>query len=440
MKIINRHILSRLTAWKDSPGRKPLIIRGARQVGKSFAVRVFAAQQFSHFHEFNFERTPDLKKVFEKDFDPRRILSELETFAKAPIDPTSALIFFDEIQECPGAILALRYFYEELPNSLIIGAGSLLEFALSSASVPVGRIQYDYLYPLSFGEFLAAIGEEQLAKKLPRFEQGSLSFEEGVHNDLLFQKLREYMIVGGMPEVVADYAKHNSFESVARIQDDINITFRDDVHKYTKGDKQVANLEKILASISRYIGQEITYTTLLPEDSYKRTKASLDLLERAQLISVVRSANPSGLPLGAEASSKHFKCILLDIGLGLRMAGTSAKDILTAKDLLATYEGRLAEQFVGQQLLAESRAASEGRNLYCWIRPEKNAKAEVDYLIVREGKIIPVEVKAGKRGRLRSLDQILKTYPNLKSGLCLQHTETLREEETCTFAPLFTIL
>lgn len=435
----DRKIEKRLLDWKESSSRKPLLIRGARQVGKSCTVRQFAKANYDQLVECNFEKYPQLKSIFQKDLDPKRILCELELFSKTRIEIGRTLLFFDEIQECPLALKGLRYFFEELPDLHLIAAGSLLEFIIGKVSWPVGRIEQSYLYPMSFSEFLEATGRQQLSCEIPQLKSANSSFMEAAMR-FLYEALHEYMIVGGMPEAVLEYVSHRSYARVAEVQDAIIKTFRDDVHKYSHGELQLSNLEQTMARVFRYTGDQIKYSTLHPDDNYKRTKRSLEVLERALLIHAIPSIHPSGLPLGAEASSKHFKCIFLDIGLGQRMAGLDPREILTGPDVLATYQGRLAEQFVGQQLLSESRVACEDRRLFCWIRTSKSSTAEVDYVIVREGEIIPVEVKAGKSGRLKSLQIFMRDFPRTERAICLQHRHDYHREGKVEFWPLFTCL
>ena len=418
---------------------KPLIIRGARQVGKTSTVRALAKACFENCVEINFEQELSLHKIFEPDLDAKRILREIETIKGIPISPEKTLLFLDEIQACPKAITSLRYFYEEIPTLRVIAAGSLLEFALGQASVPVGRVTYEYMYPLSFGEFLGALGEDKLIPSLPTLksiQQGNFSLPPAI-SEKLRSRLREYFVVGGMPEAVLRYIENGSFLSVNEVLDDLIQTFRDDTRKYTQGELQLSNVNLILERAFTYVGRQVKYTVIGQGDTIARTKHSLSLLEQAMLIHRVRSASPDGLPLGAGASEKFFRCIFLDIGLGQRLSGMNPKEILTSDNLLVTYHGALADQFVGQQLLAESSQASEGRSLYCWIRPEKSSTAEVDYLIAREGQIYPIEVKSGPSGRLKSLHLYLKTFGGC--GFCLQDTDKITKNDV-TFSPLYTVL
>ena len=440
MPVFTRKIDEKLLLWKNSPTRRPLILRGARQIGKSFAIRQFAKCHYERFFEVNFEQRPSYKKLFTKDLDPKRIIAELALLFGSSIRPGLDLIFFDEVQDCPEAITALRYFYEQAGDYHIVAAGSLLEFAMAKISVPVGRIDYEYMYPMCFSEFLAAINCVHLIPYLPTLAAAESFVATATAMELIYAALRDYFIVGGMPAVVATFVTTKSYIAVGVEQDNILRTFKDDIHKYAKGDLKVLNLEKLLESCLKHVGKQIKYTTLSTDTDIRRTKASVELLEKACLLSRVRSVNPNGLPLGAEASDKFFKLIFFDIGLGQRWAGYSQNDTIASENFLALYEGRLAEQFVGQQLLAESLSASEDRSLYCWIRPVKNSQAEVDYLIVRGGKIIAIEVKSGPAGRMKSLGVLQAQYPNIKQLICVQQSLVVQVSGGITFLPLFAIL
>lgn len=445
---LSRKISLKLDSWIKSNKRKPLILRGARQVGKTASVRELAKRHNIDLCEVNFERQPELKRAFQKTLDPISIVAELEVYTGQFIHPKQTLLFFDEIQECPEAITSLRYFYEEQPDYCVIAAGSLLEFALQETSVPVGRVSYEYMYPMCFSEFLDALGQAQLIPFLPHLSDYiSMSKEKkikpvpgAVHTELR-KALTKYFIVGGMPEVVTEYVQTKSFAAASKIQSMLLQTFRDDTRKYTTGNLQIENVSDVFTKIFKFTGKQIKYTEVgesSDSNTSRRTKKSLQLLEQAMLVKSVRSSNPTGIPLGAEASEKHIKYIFIDIGLGQSSCGLRVKDILTSENLLSTYRGMLAEQFVGQQLLVESLSASEDRELYCWIRPSRGSSAELDYLIVREGKIIPIEVKSGKSGRLKSLNMFLDTYGG--KGICLQDIDKVNTVGNITFMPLYTIL
>jgi uncharacterized protein len=436
---ITRKLESRLSEWAKKDDRRPLILRGARQVGKSSTVEVFGKGYFNQVHTINFERDKSLGEIFKRNLDPVRIIQELEVAVNSKINVGQDLLFFDEIQECPEAISSLRYFYEEMQKLHIISAGSLLEFSLGESSFPVGRVNYLFMYPLSFSEFLNATGRNNLIEYLPNLTTKTMASEFILTK--IYDALKEYFIVGGMPQAVDKFVDTKSYIDVRNIHEDILQSYKDDIPKYCTGEMQIANLSRTFDSVFKFVGTQINYTKLGNGDSSVRTKASLSLLEKALICHKVRTALPSALPLGAAASEKRFKELFLDIGLGQTAAGLPIENVLQSKNLLATYDGKLAEQFVGQQLLAESDIASEGKNIFCWIRAERSSSAEIDYLIVREGKIVPVEVKSGKSGSLKSLHLLLNQFStSVESGLCLQQSDKIGRVDKIEFMPLFTIL
>jgi predicted AAA+ superfamily ATPase len=241
-----------------------------------------------------------------------------------------------------------------------------------------------------------------------------------------------------MPKAVSTYKETGSFIEVSKIHDDLIQSYTDDIRKYAKGEKQLLNCGETFTRLFNQVGKQLKYTKLMVGEDVKRTKKSLQLLEQAMVVHIVKNVIPSGLPLGASANEKQFKIIFLDIGLGQRASGLNLSSYNSSDNLLSLYEGRLAEQFVGQQLLAESEGASENGKLYFWMRSEKSASAEVDYLIVRNGKIIPVEVKRGKSGSLKSLHLFLKTFGGI--GICLQDRDLCSHMQNLTFAPIYSIL
>ncbi|MEI8027634.1 MAG: DUF4143 domain-containing protein [Pseudomonadota bacterium] len=433
---IPRSVDERLKKWKISPNRCPLILRGARQVGKSAAVSHFGSE-FSKFVIFDFELNPELIMVFSGSLEPSHILMQLEVICGHSIVPGETLVFFDEIQECPRAINSLRYFKEKLPKLHIISAGSLLEFALSEISFPVGRVDYEFMFPLTFSEFLLGTGRDKLVPYLPEPIQ-SVKTPPLTMAKMLNAALQEYMVVGGMPEAVRVFAESRSLTETSKIQDRIVRSFRDDIPKYVKGDLQQANIANIFSRIPKFCGQQISYSKLHDDDP-KRNKNSLYLLKRAMLVHLAHATSPANLPLGAGDDEKTFKPLFLDIGLAQRICGRNSADILNEKDLVAAMDGQLAEQFVGQQLLANS-SGSESGQVYYWKRHAKSSSAEVDFLLARSGQVIPVEVKNGRSGSLKSLHLLLETYPKVKQAICLQNTDEITDAGKIRFAPLYSIL
>jgi len=426
---MERNITKSLLAWKEKINRKPLIVRGARQTGKSFSISAFGKSNFEGAtHILNFERRPDLHLVFEQNYEITRIISEIEILINKKITPGKDLLFFDEIQECPKAIVSLRYFYEELPELHIIAAGSLLEFAFKDIPFPVGRVQLLNMYPMSFYEFLKATGND-IAADLINGEPKQLS--ESVHN-MLNDEIRKYFFIGGMPECVKTYKETKSLAEVFEIQSDLINTFRQDFAKYA-GKSDSSCLNSVLFNVSQKVGDQIKYSELADGFSNPTIKKAFDLLETARLFKKVRAANPSGIPFGASAKEKKFKAVMLDIGLMANLNGINISKEYMKSDLLSVFRGAMAEQFVGQEILAATNT-----DLYYWAREASGSSAETDYLIEKQGKVIPVEVKSGKSGSLKSLHLLLKTYSNIEKSFVFSDANFGHlPDHKITFLPLY---
>ncbi|NQT94035.1 MAG: ATP-binding protein [Lentisphaerae bacterium] len=390
-----------LLAWKDRADRKPLIVRGARQVGKTYLVEAFGEEHFPSLLTVNLEQKEDLHSLFSR-MEPARIVQELSLYFNQPVEPGRTLLFFDEIQACPKAIACLRYFHEELPHLHVIAAGSLLDFALREFrhSMPVGRIEYLHLYPMSFQEFLVAMGEDAVAKHLDAYRVGD-ELGDAVHRKLR-DLLRTYFFVGGMPSAVAAYAERRDLLEVQRALASIATTLQDDFAKYGARAQQ-RNMRHVLRYVPRNIGRKLRYVNISREVRSADLRTALELLELSRIVTLVRHTSGNGIPLGAEASESHFKPLLMDIGLCNNLCGLSLPD---ASELLTVQEGGLAEQFVGQELRTSGQAFQE-HPLFYWHREQKNANAEVDYLRAHEDQIVPVEVRAGSSGSLKSLQVFL---------------------------------
>jgi len=426
---MERLITEKLLNWKGSPGQKPLIVRGARQTGKSYTITEFGTKYFEGtIHVINFEKRIDWHSVFDLNFDVTRIVGELEILTGRRIIPGKDLLFFDEIQECPNAIVSLRYFYEQMPDLHVIAAGSLLEFALGNIPFPVGRVQLVNMYPMSFYEFLMASGNEPAAKLI---RESPKELSENIHN-MLTGELKKYFFVGGMPECVNTYIETQSLKEVFDIQADLLSTFRQDFLKYTPR-MDTSCLNSVLAAIPQKIGQQIKYSTLADGYSNPTIKKAFELLETARLFKKVRTASPAGIPLGASASDKKFKAIMLDVGLLGSLLGVSRSIEYQKSGLLSVFQGAMAEQFVGQEMLASTNS-----DLFYWARDAKSSNAETDYLIEKQDKIIPIEVKSGKGGSLKSLHLLLETYPNVAEAYVFSDSNYGKiPEQKISFIPLY---
>ncbi|MBA4387087.1 MAG: nuclease [Verrucomicrobia bacterium] len=424
-----RNITKQLLAWKTQVRRKPLILRGARQVGKTWSVNDLGKNHFKgSVHVVDLEKHPEWHRVFEGDLVVNRMLSELEILLNARIVPGNDLLFIDEIQTCPRAITALRYFYEECPELHVIAAGSLLEFATRDISFPVGRVQFLNMAPLSFPEFLRATGKNGAADILA----SPPSRQPDTIHQMILDEVRNYMFVGGMPESVAAYAVSGRIRDAATVHVELADAYRQDFSKYSPhADKRC--LTAVFASVARSVGRQIKYSHLAEGFTHPTIKKAFDLLCLAQVIRRVPSASPAGLPLGGTASARNFKALMVDIGLMQHLCGMPMGAGYAQKDLLAIHEGAMAEQFVGQELTAAGHT-----ELHYWAREAKSSSAEVDFLVVVDGQIRPIEVKSGAAGRLRSLRLLMDTYQNCRTGYvlsCAPYAEL--PEQGLVFLPLY---
>lgn len=398
-----RDIETSLLEWKNHPSRKPLLLRGARQTGKTYVVEKFGKNNFQNFIAINFELEPDYIRCFDS-LDPKEIIKNIALLKRQVIEPHNTLFFLDEIQECPNAIRALRYFKEKSPEIGIIGAGSLLEFVLNDAEfrMPVGRIQSLYLKPLSFKEYLSAKGYQELRKFLEQVTWKD-SIAEPVHMQLL-HLIKEYMIVGGMPEVIKEYLLYEDWIKCQDIQTQLLQTYRNDFGKYAPRTNH-KYLQLLFEKAPGLIAETFKFVNVDPEVRSRDLKKALELLRDAGLIHVVYSTAASGLPLVSLINERKFKIIFLDIGLAMRTTGLQS-ELLFTDNVMLVNRGSLAEQFVGQEFVAYSPDNEESR-LYYWTHEKITSQSEVDYVISIDGHIIPVEVKAGATGKLKSLRRFM---------------------------------
>jgi predicted AAA+ superfamily ATPase len=421
-------IARRLLDWSESLRRKPLIIRGARQVGKTYSVRELGKERFDELAVIDLERNRRWHRIFAGDLDARRILTELRIVLDKRIEPGRTLLFLDEIQSCPRAIMALRYLHEEIPALHVIAAGSLLDFALTDISFPVGRVQFLDMHPLVFAEYLWAIGKHQAAEVVLS-EPGKVP--DTVHDSLL-EDLRDYFFVGGMPEAVLTYATSRSIHDSRTVHLELCESYRQDFARYAPRADPYC-LDAVFAATARQVGRQVKYTNLAEGYSGATIKRAFDLLVKARVVRKIPATSPSGLPLGAGASSRRFKVLMVDIGLMQHLRGLPTEIEHRRADLLKIHEGDMAEQFVGQEMVA-----SQGPDLYYWARQARSSTAEVDFLSLVGSSIVPVEVKSGPSGRLRSLHLLLEAYPNCERGYVFS-TAPYAElpEHKLTFIPLY---
>lgn len=407
-----RDITSVLVQWRNAAEHLPILLRGARQIGKTTVVEQFAKDCFAHFVNINFELEPDFAICFQT-LKPAEIIKQILLKVEIPIIPGKTLLFLDEIQACPNAIMALRYFKEQMPDLHVIGAGSLLEFALNEAefSMPVGRVQFLYMQPLSFYEYLKAKGRLNL---LDHLEKATLSQPPSLvaHNELL-KLVKEYLALGGMPAVLHHFLQYQDLLACQNLQTNLLATYRNDFGKYAQLDKH-KYLQEVFVKAPNLIGKQVKYSHINMEAQTRDIKAAITLLGRAGLLYKVPASSCSGLPLNALINEKKFKLLFVDVGLMNRAGKISLHDLLN-QDLFLINQGAVIEQFVGQELLAYQHPYEEAE-LYFWERDKKGSQAEVDYVVNLGGKIVPIEVKSGKTGQLKSLKQFM-SEKNTKLGI-----------------------
>lgn len=407
--------LDYLIKWVKNTSRKPLVIRGARQVGKSYLVRDFCRVQNLACLEINFEKNPAHKQIFEsRDIKKVRNLLELhfERSLQTSDGRLPCLLFLDEIQVAPEVFSLLRYFYEDWPELPVIAAGSLLDFALKEIEypVPVGRIEYFFLGPMNFEEFLIAQGKEKLHSFLEGYEFPS-PIPEFIHTQLL-EQVRLFSFLGGMPEVIGTFVRTQDFHACDQVLKSLLLTYQDDFNKY-RNRVSFDRLHLLFNSIPREVGRKLVYSRLAPSERSDAMAKALDLLCLAKIVQKVHHSSGNGVPLGAEVDLKKFKVIFIDVGLMSSVLGIQLTDFKDDLDLIRIHEGSVAEQFVGQQLLY-MHPFYMNPELYYWSREKAGSMAEVDYLISLGSKVIPVEVKAGKSGKFKSL----RIFMNEKGTEC----------------------
>lgn len=396
---MKRNVSLFLDTWIADPHRKPLVLRGARQVGKTWLVRDLARRHGRTLLELNMEKRPELADHFRNN-DARRAVSELGIDLGIKISNGSSLVFIDEIQATPQLLAFLRWFKEDLPDLPVIAAGSLLDFSLREHefSMPVGRISYCYAEPVSFYEFLDASGNEALKTALAAAAE-SLELSPRLHQRAL-ELFTEYCVVGGLPEVVTDWLSTRDDARRLELQRDLIATYRDDFNKYRKR-VPAELLGRVMDAVPRQMGGRFVYSHVDIDTGQREVRRCFELLRLARICHQVEHTAANGLPLGAETRPGLFKAILLDTGLASVQLGLSRIALGRPDPVVWANKGALAEQFVGQQLRTITPAYEDPR-LYYWQRTE-GRQAEIDYLIQVGATILPIEVKAGTAGSMKSL-------------------------------------
>jgi predicted AAA+ superfamily ATPase len=406
MAYYHRKIDLALLQWRDEKRLKPLMLRGARQVGKTSAVRNLG-KQFKYFVEINFENKDHsaAKAVFAQHSDPQIICSKLAMLFDTPIVAGETLLFLDEIQSCTDAIASLRFFYENLPALHVIGAGSLLEFALEEIpSFGVGRIDSMYMYPFSFSEFLSAMGHERWVKLIDESTPENPVYE--LVHEKITEQLKIFLIIGGMPEVVSEFVVTGDFLRCQKVLNSLLVSFRTDFAKYKKRIPAV-RINEVFSSVAQQAEGKFVYEHVSGNLNNEQVKKSLELLLMAGLCYQVTHTSADGIPPGARINPKYRRIIPFDTGIYQRILNLNLSGIFISDNFDTINKGAIAEIFVGCEL-KKSRSCASDEELYCWVREKKNANAQIDYIVQLEESIVPVEVKSGKQGKMQSMWMFMK--------------------------------
>jgi uncharacterized protein len=422
---MNRELINKLIDWKNSTIRKPLIVQGARQVGKTWLMKEFGKQQFKQVVYLNFESSERLKNMFVADFNIERLITVIEIETNQKIDVKNCLLIFDEIQEAPKGITALKYFYEQAPQYFIIAAGSLLGIAQQhNSAFPVGKVDFLQLYPMSFMEFLNSNGDEKLAKEI---KNKNWEILETFHEKLI-EKLRLYYYVGGMPEVVLDYITNKNIATARSIQQKIILGCENDFAKYAPNNI-VPKIRMVWQSIISQLAKEnkkFIYGQIKKGARAKDFEDAINWLVQAGLLLKINRVQKPTVPLNAYIDVDAFKLYLLDIGLLNALANVDQQILLEKNNILTEYKGALTEQYVCQQLKIKN-------NLYYWTA--EKATAEVDFLMQQKNDIIPIEVKAEENLKSKSLKVYVEKYTPTKAIRTSMHF--YKKENWLTNVPLY---
>jgi uncharacterized protein len=400
-----------LYEWKNRSTRKPLILRGARQVGKTHAIRELG-KTFPTFIEINLEFNQAAKAILEKDVDPNRIILQLSELLQKKITPGSTLLFFDEIQNVPKAITALRYFYELIPDLHVVAAGSLLDFALEEVGMPVGRVTSLYLYPLSFIEFLAALNNNNWINLIIKHPEQQI-LNEQVHAKLI-ELVGMYLAIGGMPEAIVSWIETKTSWETKIVHEDLLYTYQQDFGRYSKK-YQHKYLNILLEKAINQLSKKFIYSHV-GEYKKRELEPSLDLLVFAGLFYKVIKTSGQGIPLGSGADLDDFKLLFLDVGLSQALLKNDISQWFINPINTFINKGEIVEAFIGQELLAYANPINK-HALFYWHNDTRSSESEMDYLVQIKDQIVPIEVKAGKSKRIKSMRIFLETHVKSIYGL-----------------------
>lgn len=424
---MNRLLIQEMVVWKNSKNRKPLIIQGARQVGKTWLMKEFGKREFEQVVYLNFESSSRLSQLFAVDFNIERIITILEIETNQKIKPETTLLIFDEIQEVEKGLTALKYFQEQAPQYYIVAAGSLLGISLQkNNSFPVGKVDFMKLYPLSFMEFLGNNGEHQLVEQLHNKNWDVIS----TFHEKLVDQLRLYYFIGGMPEVVVNYLENKDLQTVRTLQKKIIIGYENDFAKYAPNEI-VPKIKLVWNTLISQLAKEnrkFVYGQIKKGSRAKDFEMAINWLVDAGLVLKVNRIEKPTMPLNAYVDFDSFKLFLVDIGLLNAIGNLDQKILLEKNSILTEYKGALTEQFVCQQLKIIT-------DIYYWVAPK--ATAEIDFLFQKENEIVPVEVKAEENLKSKSLKVFVDKFENKKA--IRTSMNKFRREDWLTNIPLYAI-
>lgn len=409
---MKRDILDRLLEWKQKSSRKPLIIQGARQIGKTYSLLEFAVKNFPNYIYINFEKQKELKEIFDHNLDPKIIIQKISISLEKPISKND-LIIFDEIQECPRALTCLKYFCEEMPEQALISAGSLLGVKLNELSYPVGKVDHLEMYPMNFKEFLQALEKNILIEAL-EIGLTKLEIYPELHNKL-WELLKFYFITGGLPEPILEYIKHQdqsiiAFQKVRDKQQDIISDYLSDMAKHA-GKENAVHLQKLWNNIAEQLSQsqnesaaKFKFKSAIPEKNrFSRLISTIDWLEAAGLIIKIPILSNISLPLKANLQESSFKLFIFDIGMLGALIDLAPKTIYEYE--YGTYKGFFAENFVAQEL---RQSLTNRKPVFAWHEGQK----ELEFVLDLDGEIVPIEVKSGKVVKSKSIYLFREKYKN----------------------------
>ncbi|MCK4517354.1 ATP-binding protein [Candidatus Babeliales bacterium] len=430
---MKRFIDKELKLWVEARFRKPLLLRGARQVGKTYAAQQLG-KQFKSFVEINLEAKPEARIIFEKDLDAIRIARDLALFTKKSIKPGETLLFIDEIQAVPQAITALRYFYEQIPELHVVAAGSLLDFAVEQVGIPVGRVESLYLYPMSFLEFLITMKNEILVEEILS-HPATETISEPVHNEIL-SLLGEYIAIGGMPGVVQCWKETKDPARCFALHHSLIDTYRQDFSKYAKK-FQIKYVDAIFNNIPQQLGKKFKYSSIEGDYRKRELAPGLELLATAGIAHKVFHSSGQGIPLGANINPECYKVIFLDIALSQAVLGLDLESWFLNPMQQFINKGEIIEAFVGQEILAYTNPHAK-KQLFYWQKNVPNKSAEVDYLIQKGEQVVPIEVKSGTGKTLRSMHSFLKSHLKSPAGIRFSMQNYSKYENIESF-PLYAV-